>query len=293
MEATNKPAAIRVVGIKVEAIKVATVKAAAVMEDAALARATLRSIVGLMAAAGIPAPPVCPSKMVIRTLPHLPTKWAAAPTIVRCDILGPINHLNQPVNDYPSLSNDPPKTSTILAKADSGASSHYFRKADQNVLSNLRATPAGPTVMLPDSSHVQATQSGILPLHHSLSTTAKTARVLDEMTNSSLISIGQLCDDDCVAILDKQRLQEFKNNRCILMGPRNKTDVLWDIVLPLPTPSATPVEATPVAARANLQINAIIRKDTSKMQLITYISMDVDVVLRLLHGKRQSKMETL
>ena len=60
--------------------------------------------------------------------------------------------------------------------------------------------------MLPDSSHVQATQSGLLPLHHSLSATAKTAHVLDGMTNSSLISIGQLCDDDCVAILDKQRL---------------------------------------------------------------------------------------
>jgi hypothetical protein len=50
--------------------------------------ATLRSIVGATAAAGIPAPPVCPSKMVIRTLPHLLTKWAAVPEIVRCDIWG-------------------------------------------------------------------------------------------------------------------------------------------------------------------------------------------------------------
>jgi hypothetical protein len=125
--------------------------------------------------------------------------------------------------------------------------------------------------MLPDSNHVQATQSGLLPLHHSLSTTAKTAHVLDGMTNLSLISIGQLCDDNCVAILDKQRLQVFKNNKCILMGPRHKTDGLWDVVLPLPTTSVTPVEATPVEARANLQINAIICKDTSKMQLITYL----------------------
>ena len=125
--------------------------------------------------------------------------------------------------------------------------------------------------MLPDSTHVQATHSGLLPLHHSLSTTAKTAHVLDGMTNSSLISIGQLCDDDCVAILDKRRLQVFKNNKRILMGPRNKTDGLWDIVLPLPTTSATPVEATPVEARANLQINAIIRKNTSKTQLVTYL----------------------
>ena len=120
--------------------------------------------------------------------------------------------------------------------------------------------------MLPDSTHVQATHSGLLPLHHSFSKTAKTAHVLDGMTNSSLISIGQLCNDDCVAILDKRRLQVFKNNKCILMGPRNKTDSLWDIVLPLPTTSVTPVEA-----RANQQINAIIRKNTSKTQLVTYL----------------------
>ena len=52
------------------------------------------------------------------------------------------------------LTDNPPKTSTILAKADSGTSSHYFREIeDQNVLSNIRATPFGPTVMLPDKKN--------------------------------------------------------------------------------------------------------------------------------------------
>ena len=54
-------------------------------------------------------------------------------------------------------------------------------------LSNLGATPFGPNVMLPDSTHVQATHSGLLPLHHSLSTTAKTAHVLDGIAGISLI----------------------------------------------------------------------------------------------------------
>jgi hypothetical protein len=52
-------------------------------------------------------------------------------------------------------------------------------------------------------------------------------------------------------------------NVAILMGPRDKTDGLWDIVIPLLTESATPVEA-----QANQQINAIIRKDTSKTQIV-------------------------
>ena len=51
-----------------------------------------------------------------------------------------------------------------------------------------------------------------------------------------------------------------------MLGPRNKTDGLWDIVIPLPTASATPVEA-----QANQQINAIIREDTSKTQLVKYL----------------------
>jgi hypothetical protein len=90
----------------------------------------------------------------------------------------------------------------ILAKADSGASGHCFKPSDRTVLSALRSTPFGPTVMLPDSTNMQVTHAGQLPLHSSLSAKAKTAHILDGMTNSSLISIGQLCDDDCVAALD-------------------------------------------------------------------------------------------
>ena len=128
-------------------------------------------------------------------------------------------NIKQTVNDHLPLSDDPPKTSTILAKADSGTSSYHFRETDQNVLSDLRASPFVPTVMLPDSTNIQATHSGQLPLHHSLSKTAKTAHVLDGMTYSSLVSIGQLCHDTCIAVLDKRRLQVFKNTKCILMGP--------------------------------------------------------------------------
>jgi hypothetical protein len=68
--------------------------------------------------------------------------------------------------------------------------------------------------MLPDSMNIQATHLGHLPLHPSLSTKAKTAHALDGMTNSSLVSLGQLCDDDCVAVLDKRQLQVCKNNKC-------------------------------------------------------------------------------
>jgi hypothetical protein len=114
--------------------------------------------------------------------------------------------------------------------------------------------------MLPDSTLIHATHAGLLPLPSTLSTKAKTAHVLDGITNSSLISIGQLCDDDCIAVLDKSKLQVFKNQKCILQGPRNPIDGLWDISIPLASRSPP-----------KHHINAIIRKDLSKTQLVQYL----------------------
>jgi hypothetical protein len=175
-----------------------------------------------------------------------------------------ITKVKHKVNDYfPLISADPPNI--ILAKADSGASSHYFKPSDRTVLSAPRSTPFGPTVMLPDSTNIQATHTGLLPLNSSLSTTAQIAHILDGMTNSSLISIGQLCDDDCVAVLDKRKLQIFKRNACMLSGTRNKIDGLWDIALPTSRPTSTS------RPKAPLQLNAIIRKDISKTNLVQYL----------------------
>jgi hypothetical protein len=79
------------------------------------------------------------------------------------------------------------------------------------VLTNLQTTPFGPTVMLPNSTNIQATHSGQLPFHPSFSEKAKTAHILDGITNASSISIGQLCDDDCIAVLDNKLIKTFKD----------------------------------------------------------------------------------
>jgi hypothetical protein len=137
---------------------------------------------------------------------------------------------------------------------------------DQIALLNLRPTPFGPTVMLPDSTNIQATHSGQLPLHPSFSAQATTAHVLDGITNASLISIGQLCDDDCVAVLDKKAIKVFKNQQCVLQGHRNITDGLWDIAIPTPSGAQPNI---PLSPRQHL--NAIIRRDLSKTQLVQYL----------------------
>jgi hypothetical protein len=134
--------------------------------------------------------------------------------------------LNNKVTDFTPLSADPPPTTTIIAKADSGASSHYFKQQDERALANLRPTHNGPNVLLPDSTTIQATHEGQLKLHPSLSAKASTAHILDGITNASLISLGQLCDNNCVTVLDKKKLQVFKDTVCILQGDNNKHDGL-------------------------------------------------------------------
>ena len=97
--------------------------------------------------------------------------------------------------------------SVVIPKADSGASRHYFCPNDAKVLHNLCSTNTGPIVHLSNNSTIQATQKGNLSLQNisTLSTAATETHVFPKLQSSSLISIGQLCDDNCMAILDKIR----------------------------------------------------------------------------------------
>lgn len=86
-----------------------------------------------------------------------------------------------------------------------------------------------PTVVLPNKETLQPIAKGLLRLHPELSDKAQTATVLDKLRSASLISIGQLCDDDCAALFSKNKLQIYKNGKIILEGTRNMNDRLWDI----------------------------------------------------------------
>ena len=47
--------------------------------------------------------------------------------------------------------------------------------------------------------------------------------------SSSLISLCQLCENDCIAILDKNEINILKGEAIIIKGHRKKTYGLWDI----------------------------------------------------------------
>ena len=156
---------------------------------------------------------------------------------------------------------DPPRSyaQVVQVKPDTGASNHYFRAVDSKVLHNVNTTQIGPVVTLPDRSTIQATAKGTLNLHPLLSEQATTAHVFDDLTNTSLLSVGQLCDDDCTAIFDKTVMKIVKNGTTVINGTRNNVDGLWDINLPL----------TPLAPEG--VVNAIIKKSTSHADLADYL----------------------
>ena len=70
---------------------------------------------------------------------------------------------------------------------------------------------------------------GHLPLSSLLTKQAKEALLIPELRSSSLISLGQLCDDNCTVELTKHYLRVYKNGKIILRGIRNYNDGLWDI----------------------------------------------------------------
>ena len=84
--------------------------------------------------------------------------------------------------------------------------------------------------------------------------------------------MGQLCDDHCIAIFDEKKLHIYKKDDIIiqttkdplLTGLRNHIDGLWDVPF-------LQHDLKQLSTKSNLQLNYIIRKDKSKLELARYL----------------------
>ena len=151
-------------------------------------------------------------------------------------------------------------------KADTGATSTYIRENDTSCAHSFKTLKDGPTIMQPDTSTLTVNKQCTLPLHNNISNFAKSAYVVPRLKNSSLLSIGKLCDDNCIAMFTKTNLFVFKNNLLLLQGFRNKYDGLWDILFPK---IASNTENT--VKTKNHSINYIIQADKTKTELAKYL----------------------
>ena len=88
---------------------------------------------------------------------------------------------------------------------------------------------SGPPVILPDEDTLEPKNQGILSLSNKLTKQAQTATILPSLCSSSLISLGQFCDDECVVLLNKAKLYAIKEDEVVVEGTWNYTNGLWNI----------------------------------------------------------------
>ena len=94
---------------------------------------------------------------------------------------------------------DPPPQ--IIEKADTGSTVNYFTQADAHALVDVEQTNMGPRVRLPDNIKMEPDQVG--HLHLALPTDSTETHVFPALQNAYLMSVGQLCDDGCKSIFNK------------------------------------------------------------------------------------------
>ena len=93
------------------------------------------------------------------------------------------NSLNKSfINNTTCSSPNIHSTNVIIAKGNSGASSHYIYPQDKNLLTNVQHQ-TGPEVTQPDGTNLNITGTGDLPLHESLSPQARKGHILPNLTS--------------------------------------------------------------------------------------------------------------
>ena len=118
----------------------------------------------------------------------------------------------------------------------------------------------GPSVQLPNNNFLPSSKQGEIPLSKFLTAIGTNAMVLPGLKSSSLISLGQLCDDNCNVLLTKTHLYVIKNKKIILTGTRNINDGLWDIPIQRKINNnykIPPSHSAMYAAQSNTKCNSI------------------------------------
>ena len=133
----------------------------------------------------------------------------------------------------------PPTSPPLIV--DTGATSHYIIPAHQDKCTNVQQTQSGPLVAAASGDTMRATHKATLPLSPHINTRAQTGHILDSLQTGSLISIGKLWDDNCVAIFTKNNVFITKNGITLISGHRSQPHRLYTIPFPKPIQQANSV----------------------------------------------------
>ena len=145
------------------------------------------------------------------------------------------------------------------AIADSGCTKHFFTNAFPFYQKAKSEQPI--SVTLPNNSIITSTHQAPLNIPQ-LSADANKAHIFPQLQSANLISIGQLCDDNCTVTFTKHNVNVTKNQQSIITGQRNHENGMW--VIPLQSFQSN---------HSNKQhlSNGIIKYDTTKHDIIQFL----------------------
>ena len=123
---------------------------------------------------------------------------------------------------------------------------------------------------LPDGSIIRAHETGELPIKK-LSTKATTVQVFKNLTSSSLLSVGQLCDDGCKVNFNDRQMLVSKDKHIIMTGQRNNQDGLYDVSMSQNNATQPVHPSTSSSSQPVYKANVIIQKSQTKSDLAKYL----------------------
>ena len=109
------------------------------------------------------------------------------------------------------------------AYLDSGCTSHYLK--NDAVCENIRVVTDNVEVVLPNGANIVSNTMANLNIE-GLTDEGTEARLFENI-RVNLISLGQLCDDDCIITLSKKKAQVRKHNKLIMEAQRNLQNGMW------------------------------------------------------------------
>ena len=126
----------------------------------------------------------------------------------------------------------PPQPHTNDSIADSGCTGHYL-DALATIFHTRELSENPINVNLPNSATMVSMHQAHIPLQN-LSSQAKHAEIFPNI-HSSLLSIGQLFDDEYIFTFDKKKVIVIKNKDKIIEGHQESTNGLWHFPLHHPS----------------------------------------------------------
>ena len=121
---------------------------------------------------------------------------------------------------------------------DTGATQKYIRS--QTICTKKVNISNIPQVLLPYGSVMQATHMEDIHLVPLLSTRDNTQQISPHLKPGALISIGQICDDVCIATFTSKDMKVVKQGKIFLEGHREGAVGMWKVNLTNKSPHNPP-----------------------------------------------------